>query len=410
MRATDVVSVVAEDVLGRPTPGVVSGQLQALAADSQGNLWAACLTGISRFDGQGWVGFTRSEGLADEAFSDVTVDSRGGAWASGANGVTHFDGRRWTHYRIPGGCRSIAVAPTGDIWATGGWMSAFRFDGESWWRYGPEDGMPGSPRLTIGRVTVDKAGVAWIGCTYSEFSSGSTYNLASFDGRQWVLHDLPSPRIIENTYGLYVDGKNRLLVCTEYGLAVCDGGGWQVCDDPFFSQARSMSEDPAGRLWFCGGVTNEVGFLAGERELAAITLANIVPLSVSADAHGNLWLTGDPMHGVACWAGSDIPTAVRNGSGPTGALLIERLRVSPNPFNQQVEVRFALDAPARIALQVFDVTGQLVTTLAQGAYPAGNHAVVWDAARDGRDLASGVYLCRLTGAGQPIVRKVSLAR
>jgi hypothetical protein len=56
-------------------------------------------------------------------------------------------------------------------------------------------------------------------------------------------------------------------------------------------------------------------------------------------------------------------------------------------------------------------TGQLAATLAQGYYPAGEHAAVWDATSGGRDLvASGVYLCRLTGAGQPLVRKVSLVR
>jgi hypothetical protein len=42
-------------------------------------------------------------------------------------------------------------------------------------------------------------------------------------------------------------------------------------------------------------------------------------------------------------------------------------------------------------LEVYDVLGRRVATLAEGRHGAGHHAVTWDA--DG--LASGIYLCRL---------------
>jgi hypothetical protein len=68
----------------------------------------------------------------------------------------------------------------------------------------------------------------------------------------------------------------------------------------------------------------------------------------------------------------------------------------PNPFSSSTEVAFALahDGPARLG--VFDVTGQRVRTLLDGAQAAGTFRVFWDGTGDdGRRLPSGLYFLRL---------------
>ena len=74
----------------------------------------------------------------------------------------------------------------------------------------------------------------------------------------------------------------------------------------------------------------------------------------------------------------------------------------PNPFNSGTVIRFALPVGGHVELSIYNLAGQQVATLAQGAREAGTYTVRWDGQDDtGRELASGVYLYRLqTGDGQ----------
>jgi flagellar hook assembly protein FlgD len=68
----------------------------------------------------------------------------------------------------------------------------------------------------------------------------------------------------------------------------------------------------------------------------------------------------------------------------------------PNPFNPSTELRFELDRPGIVELNIYDARGFLVRSLIAGHYAAGLHRVMWDGAdRAGRPAASGVYQVRL---------------
>jgi len=70
----------------------------------------------------------------------------------------------------------------------------------------------------------------------------------------------------------------------------------------------------------------------------------------------------------------------------------------PNPFNPATQIRFDVHRAGRLRLDVYDVRGRHVRTLARGAFEAGEHQRTWRG-RDGqgRTVASGVYLIRLSG-------------
>lgn len=75
---------------------------------------------------------------------------------------------------------------------------------------------------------------------------------------------------------------------------------------------------------------------------------------------------------------------------------------SPNPLTSGAQVRFDLARGADITLEVFDLSGRRVRTLARGAYPAGVHQRRWDARRDdGTAAGAGLYFIRMTGPGMP---------
>ena len=62
----------------------------------------------------------------------------------------------------------------------------------------------------------------------------------------------------------------------------------------------------------------------------------------------------------------------------------------PNPFNPRVNIPFALPEGGQVRMEIFDVMGRHVHTLANGFYAGGDHTLVFDAT----NLSSGVYLLR----------------
>lgn len=74
----------------------------------------------------------------------------------------------------------------------------------------------------------------------------------------------------------------------------------------------------------------------------------------------------------------------------------------PNPFNGSTDITFDLDNPATVTVQIYDVTGREVRTLAQGPHASGSHTVTFDAA----GLAGGVYVFALEVDGQRVSRRM----
>ena len=60
-----------------------------------------------------------------------------------------------------------------------------------------------------------------------------------------------------------------------------------------------------------------------------------------------------------------------------------------------------------VILAIYNLVGQRVATLVDGPHQAGTYTVRWDGRDDdGRTLASGVYLYRLTAEGFVQTRKM----
>jgi uncharacterized protein (DUF1501 family) len=78
----------------------------------------------------------------------------------------------------------------------------------------------------------------------------------------------------------------------------------------------------------------------------------------------------------------------------------------PNPFNPTTNISFTLPAAGDIRLQVFDINGRLVSTLADGTMSAGNHTVKFNA----NGYSSGVYLYRLDTPAGSLTKKMTLIK
>ena len=87
----------------------------------------------------------------------------------------------------------------------------------------------------------------------------------------------------------------------------------------------------------------------------------------------------------------------------------------PNPFNPTTTISFAVGADAGkrplVRLAIFNTLGQQVRVLWEDRLEAGVHRVEWDGRdRQGRQVASGVYLCRLQIGAFQQHRRLLIAR
>jgi len=78
----------------------------------------------------------------------------------------------------------------------------------------------------------------------------------------------------------------------------------------------------------------------------------------------------------------------------------------PNPFNPTTMIRYGLPVRSRVTLAVFNMLGQRVSVLQEGEQAAGYHEIRFD----GRQLASGVYICRFEAGAFVATKKLLLIR
>ncbi len=78
----------------------------------------------------------------------------------------------------------------------------------------------------------------------------------------------------------------------------------------------------------------------------------------------------------------------------------------PNPFNPATTIRFDLPEKANIRLNVYNMAGQLVITLAEKSFPPGHHTINFD----GSHLPSGLYFYRLSTIKFTATRKMILLK
>jgi hypothetical protein len=95
---------------------------------------------------------------------------------------------------------------------------------------------------------------------------------------------------------------------------------------------------------------------------------------------------------LQCWK-IEIYGELQSAAGDSAQLPLE-FGISgayPNPFNARTIINYSLPEAAEITIAVYNLLGQKVAVLFDGAQEAGLHTIKWDAS----DYPSGVYFARL---------------
>jgi WD40 repeat protein len=95
-----------------------------------------------------------------------------------------------------------------------------------------------------------------------------------------------------------------------------------------------------------------------------------------------------------------------------GSALPVQLAISapaPNPFTTDILLRFSVPRAGRVSINVYDITGRIVTTLVNGILESGTHEIAWQATDDKeRPINSGIYFLRVNYENENLTRKVTL--
>ncbi len=80
--------------------------------------------------------------------------------------------------------------------------------------------------------------------------------------------------------------------------------------------------------------------------------------------------------------------------------------IHPNPFNAQTRLTYSLPVASQLSLNVYNSSGQLISTLYDGVQSAGNHTLLWHV----KGLSAGIYFIRMESDGHSNTRKIVLIK
>jgi len=88
---------------------------------------------------------------------------------------------------------------------------------------------------------------------------------------------------------------------------------------------------------------------------------------------------------------------------PNGFFLSQN---SPNPFNASTRIAYTIDEGCNVELNVYNLRGQEVATLAKGYHEPGYYATTWEAS----EVSSGVYFYKLQAGEFSEIRRMNLVK
>ncbi len=83
----------------------------------------------------------------------------------------------------------------------------------------------------------------------------------------------------------------------------------------------------------------------------------------------------------------------------------------PNPFNPETTIRYSVEKPGKVTLEVYNILGQKVKTLVNDTKDAGSHNVVWNGKDEaGNKVSSGLYFYRMKNGSYSKTNKMILMK
>ena len=80
--------------------------------------------------------------------------------------------------------------------------------------------------------------------------------------------------------------------------------------------------------------------------------------------------------------------------------------IYPNPVSNSTTIEFSLQQKGRVSLNIFDISGRLVTTLTEAIFEKGDNDFVWNII----DLNAGIYFLRMEAEDYSKTERLSVVK
>jgi hypothetical protein len=241
-------------------------------------------------------------------------------------------------------------------------------------------------RREVVRDTVFNSEPAWI-VRDSQFSTGGHPSYQT----EWIVRfDTSAARAYEyrmsgQYWGYWPDAFPCRLDAPFWEDADCEGPGYAaIAVLPVFGESVAVKS-----------FTSLMG-----------TYAFVADIGLISSSGGEFVMAGmDIVYARVDGAEYGTRFPVASESVPEAAIPFD-LTLHPNPLRDEGTLTLRLGRPERVVIVAFDVLGRRVATVHDGALPAGEHALPFDASR----LPPGVYVVRSASASASSTTRVTVAR
>jgi outer membrane protein assembly factor BamB len=305
---------------------------------------------------------------------------------------------KWSYLTGGNVISAPALSSDGTIYAGSGsgdgCLHAIHPDGTVKWTYGTGSGIGSSPAVGSDGTIYIGGGVGYL---YAIRSDGTLKWSYSTGGQV-----LSSPAIDDGRGVLFV-GSNDDCICA---VRTTDGSekwrtnlqSWVGYSSPAIALPNNTVYigDARGHFYILNGETGDT--------LCYNTHDWDITSPVVDEENGDPYCVWYNEWSVAvrkvCWS----PTGVEEERSSKKRDIY--LGHSPNPSGAGTRISFYVPTESRVVIDIYDITGRLMQTLASGNYSAGDHAVDWDA----EGLRDGIYFCKLTTPTRTLTRKLVLVK
>jgi len=91
------------------------------------------------------------------------------------------------------------------------------------------------------------------------------------------------------------------------------------------------------------------------------------------------------------------------------SVFYENIEAYPNPFKQEVNIRFTMPEKSKVNLEIYDITGRKINTLIDGELSEGRQMFKWDATDlNSMKVQPGIYFYKLSVGNHSVTKKLIL--
>jgi ligand-binding sensor domain-containing protein len=282
--------------------------------------------GLLIAEGDTWQHFTTANGLPSDTISSLVYDTTGNLWivTDQPGGIGLFDGATFSTF--PELAETLGTvlygAPDGGLWLGTSYNGLWFFDGQTWNRYGEDEGLF-SNHLTS--IFLDDQGLFWLGT--------AEQGLFTYDGQSstnWPIENEPpfnaAQQILELNDGQI--GFVELYGGPDLALYNPNDDTWTTLPTPGHTQAVAI--DPDGSVWF--GTNDGLWHVTAEGGQQRFSTADGLPgdniTSLAFGGDGGLWIGAQT--GLAYHHPGDAEVPWRNFTDYIPSPYVTLLYTDPN--------------------------------------------------------------------------------